>query len=209
MKGDETTPVARKVRELVDQSFGFLEEFLKRPAQVASIVPSSRFLERRIVQVAGVDASRLVVELGSGTGGTTRAILRAMLPEARLLSVEINPRFHERIRGIEDDRLIPHLGSAEHLGDVLEAHGLGSPDAVISGIPFSTMSPMSGSRVLEIISSVLAPGGRFVAYQVSRRVDALSRPYFGKAQVDIELFNIPPARVYRWEKSGDGAAPEG
>ncbi len=209
MKGDETTPVARKVRELVDQRFGFLEEFLKRPAQVASIVPSSRFLERRIVQVAGVDSARLIVELGSGTGGTTRAILKAMPAAARLLSVEINPRFHERIRDIRDDRLIPHLGSAEQLGEALETHELGSPDAVISGIPFSTMSPMSGSRVLEIISSVLAPGGCFVAYQVSRRVDTLSRPHFGKAKVDLELFNIPPARVYRWEKGGDGAGPEG
>ncbi len=203
MKGDDTTPVARKVRELVDQRFGFLEEFLKRPAQVASIVPSSRFLERRIVQVAGVDSARLIVELGSGTGGTTRAILKAMPAAARLLSVEINPRFHERILDIEDERLIPHLGSAEQLGDALAAHGLESPDAVISGIPFSTMSPMLGSRVLEMISSVLAPGGRFVAYQVSRRVDTLSRPYFGRAQVDLELFNIPPARVYRWERRGE------
>ena len=38
-------------------------------------------------------------------------------------------------------------------------YGLCAPEALISGIPFSTMSRCSGSQVLEAISSALAPGG--------------------------------------------------
>ena len=56
----------------------FLQDFLKRPREVGSIIPSSRFLERRIVRCAELRNASTVVELGPGTGGTTRAVLRAM-----------------------------------------------------------------------------------------------------------------------------------
>jgi phospholipid N-methyltransferase len=62
------------------------------------------------------------------------------------------------------------------------------------------MRSSAGTRILETISSVLAPGGRFVAYQVSKQVDDLASPLLGPAQVEVELFNIPPMRLYRWEK---------
>ena len=81
-------------------------------------------------------------------------------------------------------------------------YGIGSLDVVISGIPFSTMSHSSGSQVLEAISSLLAPNGRFVAYQVSKRVSTLCRPFLGTGQMVVELVNIPPMRVYKWEKNG-------
>ena len=92
-------------------------------------------------------------------------------------------------------------GDALSLKEILSIYGLGAPEVLISGIPFSTMSRCSGSQILEAISLVLAPGGRFVAYQVSKRVACLCRPILGPGQVEVELFNIPPVRIYRWEKN--------
>lgn len=178
----------------------FFQEFLKHPKQVASIVPSSRFLERRVVEVAGVRSAETIVELGSGTGGTTRAMLRAMRPHAKLLSIEVNPHFHTSLGRIDDPRLIAHNGSADELVNTLSLYGLDAPDAVISGIPFSKIKSLSASRILAAISSALAPGGRFVAYQLHNRVESLCRPYFGPGQTEVELLNIPPLRVYSWEK---------
>jgi hypothetical protein len=51
------------------------------------------------------------------------------------------------------------------------------------------------------VHEALAPGGRFVAYQVRDRVEILGREVFGPARVQTELLNVPPMRVYRWEKS--------
>lgn len=179
----------------------FFIAFLKHPLQVGSIIPSSQFLARRIVDAAGIGSATTIVELGPGSGGSTRAILRAAPAHARLLSIEVNPDLHALVRGIDDKRLIAHLGDAHRLKDILSLYGLGAPEVVISGIPFSTMSMLSGSKLLEEISSVLAPGGRFVAYQVSKRVATLSRPFMGAEHMEVELFNIPPMRVYRWEKN--------
>lgn len=178
----------------------FFQEFLRHPLQIGSIIPSSRFLERRIVEAARVARANVVVELGPGTGGTTRAILRAMPRNARLLSIDINPNFHAMVCRIKDHRIIPHLGSAGELRDILEAYGLPAPNAVISGIPFSTMSRDEGTRILETVSSLLAPDGRFVAYQVSDRVATLCPPYLEPGETKTELLNIPPMRVYQWRK---------
>ncbi len=179
----------------------FFMAFVENPFQVGSVIPSSQHLLRRLVDVAGIGSASIIVELGSGNGGSTQAILRAAPADARLLSIEINPRLHALLRNIEDRRLITHRGDACRLNDILSRHGLGAPDVVISGIPFSTMKIPSASHLLEEISTVLAPRGRFVAYQVSRRVATLARPFMGTEHMEVELVNIPPMRVYRWVKS--------
>ncbi|MGD8935814.1 MAG: methyltransferase type 12 [Thiogranum sp.] len=180
----------------------FLQEALKHPFQIGSIIPSSRFLERRVVAAAGIAAADVVVELGPGTGGTTRALLRALPQHARLLSIDVNPHFHGLLQRIGDERLIPHLGSACDLQEILADYGLGAPNAVVSGIPFSTMSRNMGGQIIQVVASALVPGGRFVAYQVSNRVLALGEMFLGKGQAATELFNIPPMRVFQWEKAG-------
>ncbi len=183
-----------------DERITFIRGFLKRPQQVGSVIPSSRFLERRVVELAEINTARTIVELGPGTGGTTRAILRAMPAQATLLGIEIDPQFHAFVSSTSDPRLITHLGSAEDLREIMQEHGLAGANVVISGIPFSTMNLGRAADVLGAISSVLLPGGRFIAYQVRRRVESLCRPFFGRPQVGVELFNIPPVWVYRWEK---------
>jgi phospholipid N-methyltransferase len=179
----------------------FFQGFLRRPGMVGSVIPSSRYLERRVVREARLATARLAVELGPGTGGTTRAILRALPADATLLSIEINQDFLPTLRAIGDPRLVVHEGSASDLRAILEQHGLGAPDVVLSGIPFSTMKPALGRAIVQAVSDVLPPGGRFVAYQVRDRVEKLGREVFGPAAVQLELRNVPPMRVYRWEKT--------
>jgi|SRR5690606_6624976 phosphatidylethanolamine/phosphatidyl-N-methylethanolamine N-methyltransferase len=184
-----------------DDRVVFLQQFLRHPRQVGSVIPSSRYMERRVVALADIANAKTIVELGTGTGGITRAILKAMAPDARLVGIEINPRFQELLTCIEDDRLIAHSGSAEHLVEILHQHRLPAPDAVVSGIPFSTMSPELGKRILSVIADTLAPGGRFVAYQVSSQVAKLARPVMGEPRRQLEFLNIPPMRLYRWDRA--------
>jgi phospholipid N-methyltransferase len=183
----------------------FLQDFFRRPREVGSIIPSSRFLERRIVRCAEVRDASTVVELGPGTGGTTRALLRAMGSDTRLLAIEINERFAQVIRNsVPDPRLSVCWGSAARITEILEEHGFGAPEAVLSGIPFSTMPDHAGIEILRAVHDSLAPGGRFVAYQVRDRVETLGRKVFGSARIQTELLNVPPMRVFCWDKRGDG-----
>ena len=193
-------PEANPLIPQPDHPIAFLRGFLERPKEVGSIIPSSRWMERRITRAAEIASAEVVVELGPGTGGTTKALLAAMAPEARLLAIEINPRFCDLLRNtIDDPRLIVHEGSAAEIPEALAKHDLNAPDVVLSGIPFSTMPQTLGLSILRSVRKSLRPGGRFVAYQFRDVVHTLGKRIFGPASIQIELFNMPPMRVYRWD----------
>ncbi|MDQ6881619.1 MAG: methyltransferase domain-containing protein [Pseudomonadota bacterium] len=180
----------------------FLRGFLRNPAQVGSVTPSSQRLEQRLVRNAGIAQAQTVVELGPGTGGTTAAILRAMGPTARLLAIELDPNFYRHLRtSMHDPRLALEQGSAEELDKLLEWHGMAAPDAIVSGIPFSTMPPEVSDRIAAAIAGVLRPGGRFVAYQVRAHVAGFVSPFLGTPAKEWEWVNMPPVRVFRWVKA--------
>lgn len=182
-------------------SLAFLSGFMARPLEVASVVPSSVFLEQRVVRAADLGHARCVVELGPGTGGTTRAMLRAMAPHARLLAVELNATFSARLRRrIDDTRLIVQAGRAEALAEHLAQWSLPAPDVVVSGIPFSTLPPEAARQVAAAVESCLAPGGRVVAYQLRPHVATYFARHLGEPGQHWEWRNVPPMRVFRWVK---------
>ncbi len=187
-------------QDLLDRAV-FFREFLRHPRQIGSVVPSSRFLEKRVVEAGRIATAQSVVELGPGTGGITRAILAGLPVGATLLSLDINPLFCEHLGRIDDARLTVHYGSALELEQALTDHDLAPPDTVVSGIPFSTIPPETGAKLLDLIARLLSPGGRFVAYQFRNRVERLTSPLLGEAEVKLELFSVPPQRVYCWQKT--------
>lgn len=189
-----------------DRRLAFLREFLRNPRQIGSVVPSSRFLEQRLIDASGAANARLVVEFGPGTGGTTLALLRALPEDARLLAIEINPRFASHLESFADPRLIVHAGSALDIRETLALRGLSHPDVVLSGIPFSTMSPAAGRDILRAVWAAIAPKGRFVAYQFRDSVGVLGRDILGTPEVSLALLNVPPMRIYCWHKPAGGDA---
>lgn len=182
------------------RGFDFFREFLREPDIVGSIIPSSRFLEAKIINAACLADSHVVIELGPGTGGTTCSFLQHMPPESRLLTIEISQAFTDFLNNIEDPRLINHCGSAMEIASILRQYDLPAPDVVISGIPFSTIQPATGRQIIETVRDNLKPGGRFIAYQFRGQVSRLAKPLFGDPDVTQELRNIPPMRVFRWQK---------
>ena len=179
----------------------FFKGFLRNPKEVGSIVPSSRFLTRRVLNIGELYRCRVVVELGPGTGVLTGEILRRMSSDARLVAVEINQDFVDVLREVyPDPRLTLHTGVAADMERALADAGESSADLVVSGIPFSTLERGEGRRTLEAARRVLAPGGRFVAYQFRSAVKRMGEPVFGRAEVHPHFLNLPPMRIYVWRQ---------
>jgi phosphatidylethanolamine/phosphatidyl-N-methylethanolamine N-methyltransferase len=178
----------------------FLQQFLRHPRQVASIVPSTRFLERRIARcVRG--RSGVIVELGPGTGGITRALLESVSADARLIAVELNPTLAARVARIDDPRLVVHCGSAIDLPAVLREHGCERASAVVSGLPFSTIGRRHGRRILDAVERSLAADGEFIAYHVRGTLERLAGSRFEAIDSSTEWLSVPPMRVYRWRRA--------
>lgn len=179
----------------------FFRGFLRRPLRVASVVPSSRWLTRRVAAMAIGPDVRSVVELGPGTGVVTRGLLDALPRDGRLLALELERDFAARLAEEPDPRLVVHVDDALRLREVVADHRWAAVDAVVSGIPFSTLGPERGADVLRAAWAVLSPGGRFVAYQFRPHVERFATPLFGPPDVAFEPRNVPPMSIYCWRKS--------
>ena len=91
----------------------FLKEGLKNLKTIGTVTPSSKYLCAKMVGLSDLMGSKCIVELGAGDGVMTSHILRSMPADAMLFAFEINPKFCELMREIDDPRLIVVEDSAE------------------------------------------------------------------------------------------------
>src|SRR5262249_19924361 len=134
----------------------FAAEALGDYFTTASIVPSSRHLARAMLEPLPLANARVVVELGPGTGAITRALLEFLPRRARLLALELNPRFcHYLERGLPDPRLLVINASAETVGGYLDQLGCQRVDAVVSSLGLSFMSDLQRKTILRELLSYL------------------------------------------------------
>ncbi|MFI2780497.1 class I SAM-dependent methyltransferase [Streptomyces sp. ALB3] len=103
-----------------------------------------------------------VLDLGCGTGASTRALLRAA-PYARITAADASAGMLERARAKRWPRNVHFLHrSAEEL---VTTHDDGSYDAVFAAYLFRNVSEPAG--VLEAVRALLRPGGRLLVHEYS------------------------------------------
>src|SRR6201996_6672843 len=101
-------------------AFLFFRNFFRHPRMLGSIIPSSRFLIKQLMQPIDFERARVIVEYGPGVGGITAEILRRMRPDARLIAIETNPDFVQFLRNsLVDQRLHVAAASAESVNEIL------------------------------------------------------------------------------------------
>ena len=191
---------AMKVQDLKEPGGAallFARNFLRHPVMLGSIVPSSRFLIRRLLAPIDWSQARVIVEYGPGVGVVTRQILRNMRPDAALIVIETNPEFVAFLRSaIADVRLKVVEGPADEVIEILRESGHTKADYIISGIPFSTMAPDVRERTLRDTYLALAPGGAFLVFQFSTRVLRDLRRIFRDVRRRFEFLNVLPAHLF-------------
>lgn len=176
----------------------FARNFFKHPRMLGSIIPSSSFLVRRLLDQIDWQRARVVVEYGPGVGTITREILVRLPPESSLLALETNPEFVDFLaESLPDPRLQVVGGSAETIQAELDRLELPAADYIVAGIPFSTMPPTSRLRILEDSRAALAEDGAMLIYQFSPRVRSDLRRLFSRVEYGFEPLNILPAHLYR------------
>src|SRR5260221_5818983 len=175
----------------------FARNFFRNSGMLGSIVPSSRFLIKQLLEPIDWARARVIVEYGPGVGGITAEILRRMRPDASLIAIETNPEFVGFLRATtEDERLHVVEASAEPVVEILRQHGHERASYVISGIPFSTISAPVRERILRSTWSVLEPHGSFLVYQFSTRVLQDLRRIFRYLRHQFQPLNVLPAHLF-------------
>ncbi|MFD1104786.1 class I SAM-dependent methyltransferase [Sphingobium olei] len=178
-----------------------IREFLRRPNLVGSAFPASRYLVKALLQPVDWMNARVVVEFGPGTGPLSRALLERMPRDSRLVAIDLSRRFTRHLRRtIEDSRLLAVPAPAASADLILEKHGLGSADLIVTGIPFSTMSAEEGARTLDTSARILQRRGALLAYQMRSTIAPLLAERFGGVETSYVWRNIPPCHIYRAER---------
>jgi phospholipid N-methyltransferase len=175
----------------------FARNFLKFPAMLGSVVPSSRFLVNDVLSRVDWGRARVIVEFGPGVGTMTREILRRMHPQAILIAIELNPEFVEFL-GSElcDPRLHVVNASAAAVRQVLDSLGLGDADCIISGLPYTNMSDATRRTILQQSRTALHPEGALLIYQFTATILPYLQSSFGSVRQRFQPLNILPARIF-------------
>jgi phospholipid N-methyltransferase len=187
----------------------FLKRFFSKPLQVASIVPSSKTLIRRVTAKMDFGGPRVIAEYGPGEGCHTREIVRRMNPESRLLLFELDTDLcaHLRRQFADDPRVSVHNADCARLPEVLTEQGLQHCDYVVSGIPFSILDKSKKREILANTHAVLKPEphAAFIIYQVTNELRTRGHcDHFAIAESEYCLINLPPMFVTKFYKHANG-----
>ena len=172
----------------------FLKNFLTNPARMGSFLPSSTHLVADML--AGVDFSsaRLIVEYGPGTGVFTEQILKRLHPDARFVCIEVAEDFYSDLKArYADPRMELIHGSAADVRKHLARLELEGPDAVISGLPFTSLPDALRHEILIETCQIMGPQTIFLLYQYTRYMTGHLEHYFGDIARAHTLMNVPPA----------------
>ncbi len=184
----------------------FLGAWLRRPRQIASIVPSSHWLGR--LMAAQIDpAGGRVMEFGGGTGALTREILARGVPVDQLEVVELDTELASGLRTALPGVRI-HEAPAQAVADQALG-GLGSYQCVISGLPLLAMSKALQHDILAEAFRLLRPEGVFVqfTYSLFPPLDRGVAQALGLevVRVGTVMRNVPPATVFAYRRTGERA----
>lgn len=186
-----------KVRRTLGPWATFFKGFIKHPAMVGSIIPSSPMLVRTALAPVDWANTRLFVEYGPGVGTFTRPILDQLRPDAMLIAIDTNDEFVRYLNAdITDHRFRAVHGSATDVRKIIADHGFSAADYILSGLPFSTLPPGVGEVIAAETAAALRPGGAFLIYQYSRFVLRLIGSHFSRIDKGLEWLNIPPCRIF-------------
>ena len=185
-------------------TLSFLKAFIAQPQQIGALVPSSRYLARRIADSVDWNTVQVVIECGPGSGAVTGALLHRMGSKRDFFAVELNQQCAAAFKQNYPD--VPlYRASAAELVEICALHGVKQVDCLVSGLPWANFSNKEQEHLLEICLRVLSPDGQLITFgyphglflSSGKRFRRLLDSRFRKViKSQLVWRNTPPAFVY-------------
>ena len=174
----------------------FIAGFIRNPGRNGSLIPSSRSLTDAMIAGLPWDRIETLVELGSGLGTFTGAIMAHARVGTRVILVEVNPDYAAHLDERYGERVIVERTSATELDAILARHGIERPDCIISGLPLASLPSAVSERIAGHIRHFIGLG---TIYRSFTYCPARTMRFFGDGVLDYQSpriwSNFPPAVV--------------
>ncbi len=195
----------------MNDTFIYLKNFIT-DKYVASLTPTSKAAVAKVCHKMDFHDRKVVVEYGPGTGIFTGILLNYMTENSRLIAIERNQNFcHILQKHIPDPRLEVFNDCAGNVLDILKGCKEAEADYILSGIPFSFLSPDARVRILNNAYTALKEGGKFLAYQNFFQLPEFLKNHlediFRNVRTRYVLQSFPPLVLFEAVKAN--GIPEG
>jgi len=167
--------------------------------KVGAISISSHYIINKVMGLIHGPLNN-VVEYGAGTGVMTKALLKKLSPEGKLIVIESDSQFVKILKQIKDPRL--HIIKGCIQDQILDAaHGFSNIDLAVSSIPFSLLTPAQRQTIISDTKKILTPEGSFILFhQYWKSALTPLKKNFAKVSVFFEFRNIFPSFILQAEK---------
>lgn len=189
----------------MNDSFRFLQNFLRHPTQVGAVAPSSPGLVDAMTQWFDWTNIRSVVEFGPGTGVFTESVLSHLHDDARFFAIERSADLAQITRDRCPGATV-YEDSVVNIGQLCQRETIGPLDAIVCGLPWASFSEELQTEIFDAMLDVLRPGAQFATFaywqgvvlpagmRFSRR---LHQTFSSVERSRTVWRNLPPAFVYR------------
>lgn len=188
------------------ENLQFLQAFLKNPAKVGAIAPSSPELAAEMLHGIHPDDHNIVLELGVGTGAITK-FLRDIVPSKEsYLGVELDPELVRTLnQNFPDMNII--CGNAAECYSIHKESGLGKVRYLVCCLPFVSLPRQVSENVLLEIQKFMDEGCELRIFQYAHGYylppaiklrEALRNRYGKSRRSPLVLKNVPPAFTLTW-----------
>lgn len=188
------------------ENLQFLQAFLKNPAKVGAIAPSSPELAAEMLQGIHPDDHNIVLELGVGTGAITK-FLRDIVPsKASYLGLELDSNLVKTLNENYPDMNII-CGNATDAYAIHKDSGLGKVRYLVCCLPFVSLPKEISQAVLVELQKFMDEGCELRIFQYAHgyylppaiKLREFMKNRYGKSRRSpLVLKNVPPAFTLTW-----------
>ena len=179
----------------------FFKEAVKNLKSSGAIVPSSRFLAKRMLLNIDFSKRLNIVEFGPGNGSLTKDLLINLSKDSRLISFEVNDQFFSYLARINDKRFTLLKKSAEDIHTEIAGLDIEKVDYIISSLPLTNLPKKVTKNILKNSYNSLKNKGLLIQYQYSLTYyKKLKKVFKNQVDLEFEIRNIPPAFIYICKK---------
>ncbi|ACA40455.1 class I SAM-dependent methyltransferase [Lysinibacillus sp. fkY74-1] len=184
------------------KNLSFIFQYMFNPRSVGAILPSSKYLSKKMVKEIDFEQAEYIVEFGPGTGVFTENILKKRKQTTKVVLVENNKEFYTllKARYIKEKNFVIIDSSAEYIEDILIENDIPYADYIISGLPFASLPKNVSSNILRNSLKVLKEDGLFITFQYTKFKLTFLESYFSKIDINREIRNFPPAYIMSCKK---------
>ena len=190
----------------MNENIQFLQAFLKNPAKVGSIAPSSPELAQKMIDGIAPSAKKIVIELGVGTGAITKFLQDVVPDEDSYLGIELDRNLVKSLKK-NYPKLKIVCGNATETHHIHQKAHLGRVGYIICCLPFVSLPNEVGEKILLEIDKFMQAGCTFRTFQYAHgyyfpsaiKLREFMRDRYGKAKKSqLIVKNVPPAFTLTW-----------